>query len=217
VIFNLDLDRIFSQNEYFLSEWLEKNETNFMVIDLFFLLVLGMSFFMGYSKGIVKSTFGILSILLAFLVSMKFSFVFINLLESWLGMDPRLSLVLGFILCFILIMLGIRVIGKGVEQMLETAHINFINKMVGGLASALIALALFSTIIWFLNQIKMISSSTKESSKSYTLLESFPEKSKWIWSKTKPLFSEFWNKTNAILDGVELNQEQPQSSQKDSL
>ncbi len=188
-----------------------------MMIDIVFLLAICICFYLGYTKGILKSTFGILSILMAILVTLKFSFLLIGFFENSLKLDARLALILGFVVCFLLIMLLIRVIGRGVEQMLETAHINFINKLAGGVASAFIAMALFSSVIWFMNQIKLIGSSTKESSKTYPVLESFPEKSKWIWSKTKPLFSEFWTKSNRILDGLEPSEKTPERTQQDSL
>ncbi|MBK8954693.1 MAG: CvpA family protein [Saprospiraceae bacterium] len=175
-----------------------------MLIDILLAIFLGLSFYLGYSKGIVKSFFGIMSILIATLVTLKFSFILIALLENISSIDPRLALVLGFLFTFLIVVFTIRLIGRGFEKFLETAQINFINKFIGGVMSAVIVLTLYSSMIWFLNQIRFIDSSTKEESQSYSLLESLPEKTKWVWSKTKPLFSEFWEKTNHVLDSVEL-------------
>lgn len=174
-----------------------------MFIDIICALLIGGSFYLGYSKGIIKSIFGIISIVIAFLVSLKFSFLIIGLIERMMNPDPRLNILIGFILTFLLVMICIRLIGKGFEKILETSHINFINKFTGGLISALITLILFSTIISFMDRLKLINTSTKEDSYCYPYIEAVPEKSKWLINKTKPIFSEFWEKTQDALDKVE--------------
>lgn len=174
-----------------------------MVIDITFAILLASSFYLGYSKGIIKSFFSIVSILLAVLVTLKFSFLLINVLEENSGLDPRFTIILGFLGTFLIVFIGVRLIGQGLEKILETAQINFINKMIGGLLTAVIAITLYSSVVWFCNRIKLIDASTKEASQSYSFLESFPEKSKWIWEKTKPIFSEFWEKTQNALDKLE--------------
>lgn len=181
-----------------------------MFIDITFAILIGLSFYLGYSKGIIKSFFGIVSIVLAVLITLKFSFLLIGLIEQLLSMDARFSIILGFLMTFLIVMLGVRMIGRGLEKILETAQINFINKLIGGLLSTFITLTLYSSVIWFLNKVKLIDASTKEDSKSYAILESFPEKSRWIWDKTKPIFSEFWDKTQKALDELELKQQEKQ-------
>ncbi|MGB5023941.1 MAG: CvpA family protein [Saprospiraceae bacterium] len=174
-----------------------------MVIDILCLIIVGSSFYMGYSKGIIKSVFGILSILFAVLFTLKFSFVTINIVERMMHTDPRLSILIGFVFTFLIVMVCIRLAGSGFERVLETAHINLINQLAGGLASALIALALFSSVIYFTNKLKLLTDENKSASFTYPLLEAMPAKSRWAIDKCKPLFSEFWQKTQDALNQVE--------------
>ena len=174
-----------------------------MFIDILCLILVGSAFYLGYSKGIIKSLFGIISIVIAFLISLKFSFLFIGLIEQFMNSDPRLNIVLGFVFTFLLVMIGIRLIGQGFEKILEAAHINLINKLAGGFLSGLITLILFSSIVLFMDRIKLIKASTKSDSHTYTYLEAVPEKSKWIINMAKPIFSEFWEKTQKALEKVD--------------
>jgi membrane protein required for colicin V production len=174
-----------------------------MFIDIFCLILIGTCFYLGFTKGIIKSIFGILSIVIAFLISLKFSFLIIDLIEKFMDADPRLDIIIGFVATFLLVMVAIQLIGKGFEKILETAHINFINKLAGGLLSALLALMIISSIISFADQLKLIKASTKSDSKTYPFLVAVPEKSKWLINKTKPIFSEFWEKTQKALDRLE--------------
>ncbi len=170
-----------------------------MFIDLFCVLLAGVSFYLGYSKGILKSIFAILSILVGILATLKLSHIFIALVENTLRLDPRMNVIIGFVLTFLLFMIAIRMIGQGLEKILETAHINFINQLAGGIASAFITLLIYSSFIWFLNQVRLIKPETKQASFTYAYLETFPSKSRWVWEKCKPFFSEFWNKTQEAI------------------
>ncbi len=177
-----------------------------MLLDIICGIILVSSFYIGYSKGILKTAFGTLSIFFGLLAALKFSFVTIGIIEKFLSTDPRMIIVIGFILTFLLVLLGIRMIGRGFEKILETAHINIFNQISGGILSALLSLVIFSSVIWFLNQIKVISETTKANSYSYPVIEKVPEKSKEVFAAIKPFFSEFWQKTKDAMDKVEAEQ-----------
>ncbi|MEP7197639.1 MAG: CvpA family protein [Saprospiraceae bacterium] len=174
-----------------------------MILDIICGIILAASFYLGYSKGILKTVFGLLSIFIGLLAALKFSFIVINLLEKLLSIDPRMIIVIGFVLSFLLVLIGIRMIGRGLEKILETAHINFINQIAGGVLSALISLVILSSIVWFLNEIKVLSSETKSASFTYPILVEVPDKSKALINAVKPFFSEFWDKTKQAMDKVD--------------
>jgi len=100
-----------------------------MVIDIVCGLLVGTSFYLGYVKGIIKSVFGILSIIIALLVTLKFSYLTIDFLELFLTLDPRIIIIFGFVITFLMILIGIRMIGKGLENILDTVHLNIFNKI----------------------------------------------------------------------------------------
>ncbi len=177
-----------------------------MIIDIISALIVAVSFYIGFTKGILKTVFGIISIFLGLLAALKLSFITIGILEKILTIDPRMIIIIGFVATFLLVLLGIRLIGRGLEKILETAHINFINQLAGGVFSALISIIIFSSVIWFLNQIKVISESNKKESITYPILEQVPETSKMLFSSIKPFFSEFWDKTKEAMNKVEASQ-----------
>lgn len=174
-----------------------------MFIDILCAIFIGTGFYLGYSKGIIKSVFGILSILLAILVTLKFSHWMIGLVEKLFHVDPRLHVIIGFVATFLLVAFTIRLLGRGFEKVLESAQINFINQLAGGIVSTLLTIMLFSSIIWFFDRIRLIGPETKSASISYPYLQSVPEHSRWLMEKCKPIFIEFWQKTNEALEQAE--------------
>jgi membrane protein required for colicin V production len=179
-----------------------------MIIDIVCGLLVALSFYLGYTKGIIKSVFAILSIIIGLLATLKFSYFVIGILEKFLTIDPRWVIILGFILTFLLVLIGIRALGKLLEKVLQTAHINFINQLAGGVISTLIALIIYSSILGFLDRINLIKPELKLDSASYSILETIPEKSKSLVEASKPFFSEFWAKTQDAINKAEKNKPQ---------
>ncbi|MBK7226575.1 MAG: CvpA family protein [Saprospiraceae bacterium] len=127
-----------------------------MIIDILCGLIVGFCFYLGYTKGIIKTVFGVLSIIIGLLATLKFSHLTMNLLDKVFDVDPRIMIIIGFVLTFLLILIGIRMIGNAVEKLLETAHINFINQIAGGVVSALIALVIYSSIVGFVIRLRLL-------------------------------------------------------------
>jgi membrane protein required for colicin V production len=183
-----------------------------MVLDIICLILVGTSFYLGYTKGIIKTVFGILSILLAILATLKFSFVTISLIEKIMDVDPRIQIILGFAITFLIVLIAIRMIGHGLEKVLETVHLNLFNQIAGGTSAGFVTLVIFSSLIWFLDQIRVITPETKEESYTYPVLQKMPEISQEVFSGMKPFFTEFWEKTQKAMDRIDA-----ESPQKENL
>lgn len=174
-----------------------------MIIDIICGLLAGFCFYLGYTKGIIKTVFGVLSIIFGLLITLKFSHLMMGLLDKVFDVDPRVMIIIGFVLTFLLVLIAIRMVGNALEKLLETAHINFINQIAGGAVSALIAIVIYSSILGFCDKIRIIKDDVKTASITYPILATVPEKSKDFIEKAKPFFSEFWNRTQSALNKVE--------------
>ncbi|MDA9773575.1 CvpA family protein [Saprospiraceae bacterium] len=166
-----------------------------MLIDIFCGLAIILGFFQGYSKGIIKTIFSILSILLGIIAAMKLSPLTIGVMESVLPNYPRLSYILGFLLTFLIVIIIIRFIGNKLESLFKAVKINFVNKMFGGILTATFFLVIFSTIVWFLNEARLISEQQKDQSITYYHIEPIPSNARRQFEAVKPVFQTFWDKT----------------------
>ena len=180
-----------------------------MLIDLGFLIFLMYGFYLGYSKGILKTLFAILSIFIAVLLSFKFSPIAIEVIESFLKLGPQISLIVGFIICFFLIMFIVRFIGRKVEKLFKAVKLNFINKIMGGAMMTIIFIVSYASLLWFLNQTKLISESQKTQSVSYEILEPIPAKARGVANQLKPAFKGFWDKSMEAMEEPEDNPQPP--------
>ncbi|MCB0658462.1 MAG: CvpA family protein, partial [Saprospiraceae bacterium] len=53
-----------------------------MVLDLFFVLIAAFGFYMGYSRGVIKTVFTVVGVLLGILFTLKLSPIVIDFLEG---------------------------------------------------------------------------------------------------------------------------------------
>ncbi|NNE28666.1 MAG: CvpA family protein [Saprospiraceae bacterium] len=171
-----------------------------MIIDILCLGILAIGFWMGYSRGIIRTIFGILSIFFGLLIAFKFSPVTTNLLENLFKSSNPLIFLLGFVLTFVAIMLLIRLVAKGLEKFLQKIKLNILNKVAGGILLSMVFGIFFSVLLWFVDQAGVISPRAKADSMTYPILEDVPEASRELAEKVKPLFIEFWNDANEMIE-----------------
>lgn len=173
-----------------------------MTVDIIVALILFYAFYSGYSKGIIGTVFSALSLLIGVLAAMKLSPIVIGLLEGMLNINPAIIFIIGFALTFIIVIALVRFVGKKLEDVLEFANINFINKILGGALLTLVFAVGLSYGLWFLNNTKILSEQQRESSITYAMLEPLPEATKGIVTTFKPMFQNFWDKVVETMDDI---------------
>ncbi len=174
-----------------------------MMIDLFLLLVVGYSFFLGFSRGIIQTMFTILSYVFGLIAAFKLSPAATRFLETALGSDNALLFIAGFLLAFFGTMLFIRFLAKMLSRGLESANINIINQMAGGMLLAAITTLLYSLLIWFGVQSHIIKQTVLNQSMSYPLLKEYPTYAWNVAGKLKPTVLEFWDHSVDFMDRME--------------
>lgn len=163
-----------------------------MIIDIFFAVVAAWGFYLGFSRGIIKTIFTILSVVFGLIMAVRFGPQVTNLLERTLSDNP-LMFIAGFLLTFVGVMMIIRLLANFLEGALQTAHINFVNQFIGGLVTAAFFTLLLSGLLWFSDKAQLISEDTKGDSSTYKYLERYPEVV-WSWGgKLKPVLVDFWD------------------------
>jgi uncharacterized membrane protein required for colicin V production len=173
-----------------------------MVIDIIFLIAAGYGFYLGFSRGIIQTVFTILSYFIGLIAAFKFSPSATQLLESLFSEHP-LMFVAGFLLSFVLTMIIIRMLAKGLEGILETVNINIINQVAGGALLAAVMVLIYSVMLWFADASHLISAQTKEESRTYVYLEKYPEQAWKVGGMLWPTIEDFWHYSVDFLDDMQ--------------
>jgi membrane protein required for colicin V production len=179
-----------------------------MLLDIIVAIVVSLGFYLGYSRGLIKTVFDSLSLVVGILAALKLSPIVISILQEIIKTSPAVSFLLGVVITFIGVMALIRFIGRKMEDMLEAVNINFINKLAGGAIQGLFFAYILSMALWLVNSLSVLKPEVKAASITYPLLEPLPEKGKAIFTSLKPVFKGFWDKTVEAMDSINKNESQ---------
>ena len=173
-----------------------------MILDIFVVLVVAFGFYTGYSRGLIKTVFDTLSLVIGILAALKLSIYTINALEKLFNVSQSISYLIGIVVTFLLVMAIVRFVGRKLEDIFKAANINVINKLAGGAIQGLFFAFLISMVLWVLGNYNVVKPETKSGSITYPLLEPLPEAGKSVFKAIKPIFQEFWDKTVDVMESI---------------
>ena len=173
-----------------------------MLIDVIVAIVVMIGFYLGYSKGLIKTVFNSLSLIIGIIAALKLSPIVMDIMEGMLKTSPAVSFLLGIIITFLGVMFLIRFASSKIEDLLKAVHINFVNKLAGGTLQALFYVYILSMSFWLVNALGVLKPEVKQASITYSFLEPLPEKGAAFYTALKPIFKTFWDKTVASMDSI---------------
>ncbi|MCB0580765.1 MAG: CvpA family protein [Phaeodactylibacter sp.] len=173
-----------------------------MAIDLIFVVLAAWGFYLGFSRGIIKTIFTILSVVFGLMMAFRFGPEITNVLESLFTENPLMFLA-GFLLTFVGTMFLIRLFANFLEGALESANINFINQIVGGFFLSALMVLVFSMLVVFSDRAHLIGPATKAESVTLVYLEQYPQRVWALSRKAVPIFEDFWEHSIEFMDGLE--------------
>ncbi len=174
-----------------------------MVIDIIFVVVFIYGFYVGYSRGIISTVFTILSFLFGFIAAVRFTDAMTDFLTTAFNDNSPLWYIAGFLATFLIAMLAIRMFARGLEGILQTVQINFINQIAGGALFGGLMIYLYSVVLGFYNATNPLSPAIKKESISYQYIQHFPGQAKQVGEWAYPHLQEFWHKSMDAFDRLE--------------
>ena len=174
-----------------------------MVIDVIFAIVAGYGFYIGFSRGIIKTVFTVISVIFGVIAAFRFGPFMTEVLESTFNSDNPLMFLAGFLLAFVLTMVLIRMFSSAIENVLESANINIINQAAGGILTAGTMVLIYSVMLWFGDKSHLINNEAKRESMTYDYIEHFPEQVWAVGKQLKPTFENFWDHSIDFMDELE--------------
>lgn len=138
-----------------------------MILDIVFALVLLASFYNGYTKGIIYSVLSLLAIVLGIIIAMNFS----SMASVWLHSNFNIPAVIMPSLSFILVLLAVvgavKLVAYLAEKFLKAIMLNFVNKIAGGVLWSIIAILIFSLLVYLVSKTGIFTPNLMASSFSY--------------------------------------------------
>ncbi len=142
-----------------------------MIIDIAYLIVIGISIIKGLRKGLIVALFSFVAFIAGLAAALKLSVVVaaklalhVNPVFKWL---PFIS----FIIIFILVSFAVKLVGRVIQKSVETIMLGWINRFGGMLLFATLYTFIFSIFLFFAKQVNFIKPDTILSSFFYPYIE----------------------------------------------
>lgn len=137
------------------------------MIDLIIFLLIGAAFIKGYRDGLLKSVFNFLAWILGLAIAMKFTEYVSFYVKDHFDIQTKILPVLVFVGLFIVINIIVMRLSKALETVFEKLSISFLNNLGGGILSGGLLLILASVLLFYIDQMGLISAERKRDSWTY--------------------------------------------------
>jgi len=142
-----------------------------MVIDALFLVAMVIAVLKGLQRGFIIAIFSILGWIIGLAAAMKLSAVAAGYISVSVSVGARWLPVISFIIVFILVMAFVRLGAALLQKMIELTMMGWANRIGGVVIYALLYTFIFSIILFFAEQIRLLNAETIEDSYVYAFIK----------------------------------------------
>ena len=162
--------------------------------DIVLSLGLCWGFYKGYKKGLIKEVFDFIAIVFGVYSAINFSHKIDPLLKAFLFINEVFLPLLSFIICFIGIVLAVKIIAGVIEKIITLMALNLINRLIGAVFGLLKMGFVMSGLILLLNytnfHFNLIPDNQKKDSVLYPFVSNIVTSLKFNWNNQNQLIKE---------------------------
>ena len=144
-------------------------------LDIIIAIILLLFGFKGFRKGLVIELVTLLAFAVGIYGAMHFSDFTAEHLRDFMEINPKYLNTIAFVLTFILLVIGVNLLGRWVTSLVKAMNLNFWNKLGGGVFGLAKGLLLCSTFVLVLNNMQWLGV-IKEEVRKESLLYPYVEK-----------------------------------------
>lgn len=155
------------------------------LIDIFLLIPAVWLAYRGFSKGFVIEIASLLALVAGIFVAVHFSSFASDFLTANINISEKYLPIIAFVVTFLVVVLGVHLVGKLLEKIVDLIALGFINKLAGGIFGVAKAAIFLSVIIFFIVRFdtheKFITAKQKQQSLFYSPVASIlPAILEWV-------------------------------------
>ncbi|MES2649650.1 MAG: CvpA family protein [Bacteroidota bacterium] len=142
-----------------------------MTLDIFFVILMAMAIYKGYSRGFVVALFSIIAFIAGIAAAMKLSTTVANYLGNNEVIGKQWLPVLSFLLVFVVVVLLVRLGASVIEKTMQLAMLGWVNKIAGIILYIVLYVVLLSVVIFYASQVKLINDETLAASTTWPYVQ----------------------------------------------
>jgi membrane protein required for colicin V production len=173
-----------------------------MILDLVFAVVIILAILKGYRSGLVVGLFSLVAVIIGLAAAMKLSTVVAGYIGSAVKVSEEWLPVISFAVVFLLVILLIRLGARAIEKTVEVAMLGWVNKIGGVILFAAIYTVVFSVLLFYAEQMKLVEPETINKSVTYSFVQPWGPKAINGFGSIIPIFKDMFAELEQFFDGV---------------
>jgi membrane protein required for colicin V production len=142
-----------------------------MILDLVFAVVILLAIIKGYRRGLIVGVFSLIAIIIGLAAAIKLSAIVAEYIGKAVKISDQWLPLISFAIVFFIVVLLIRLGANAIQKAAETIMLGWTNKIGGIILYIVIYITVFSVILFYAEQIKIIQPATKEKSVTYAYIQ----------------------------------------------
>ena len=173
-----------------------------MIIDIIFVILIVLALIQGYRRGLIVAVFSLVAIIVGLAAAIKLSAIVANRLGHQVKVSDKWLPVISFAIVFIVVVLLIRLGARAIQKLTEAMMLGWANRLGGVLLYVVIYLTIFSVLLFYANQVKIIKPDTIKASVTYSFIRPWGPKAIDGFASVIPLFRDMFTQLEGFFSRI---------------
>lgn len=173
-----------------------------MLLDITLVVILILAIIKGYQRGLIVGVFSLVAIIIGLAAAIKLSAVVAGYIGKAIKISDTWLPVISFAVVFILVALLVRLGANMLQKTVEVALLGWVNRLGGMLLYIAIYLIVYSVIIFYAEQVKLIQPETIQKSATYAFIQPWGPRVINGFASIIPVFKDMFAELQSFFGGV---------------
>jgi len=173
-----------------------------MVIDIIIVVLLALAVIKGYQRGLIIAIFSVVAFIIGLAAAIKLSAVVAGYIGNAVKVSEKLLPILSFAIVFLAVVLLVRLGANLIQKGAQIAMLGWLNRIAGILLYAVLYIFIFSIVLFYAEQVKLVKPETKQASVTYPYIQPLGPKVIDGFGKIIPIFKGMFTDLQDFFGGV---------------
>lgn len=179
-----------------------------MFLDLVLAIILILAVIKGYQRGLIVGIFSFIAVIIGLAAAIKLSTVVAGYIGQTIKVSDQWLPVISFAAVFIVVVLLIRLGANMIQKTMEISMLGWVNRLGGVLLYVAIYVIVYSVVLFYAEQIKLIQAESIQKSVTYSYIQPLGPKVINGFASVIPVFKDMFADLQSFFGNVAQKVEQ---------
>ena len=118
------------------------------LFDAIIIIICIIATYRGWVDGLFRELMGFVSIFISLIVTLKFADIFTSIIDGFINTSPQILHLASFGILFLLSLVGVKIITKGIKTIIDFSFLGFIDNAAGSVFHIAKYIFIISFVLW---------------------------------------------------------------------